>query len=64
MRALATFVEITTYIRACRDPKDDKILELAVSGKASVVLSGDNDLLSMGSFRGIPILRAAQFLAG
>ena len=62
VRALAKFVAITTHIRACRDPKDDEILELAVSGKASVVLSGDKDLLSMGSFRGIPILRAAQFL--
>ena len=29
---------------ACRDPKDDKFLELAVNGRADVIVSGDADL--------------------
>ena len=41
-------------IRACRDPKDDKFLEVAVSGKADVIVSGDEDLLVMNPFAGIP----------
>lgn len=47
----------------CRDPRDDKFLELAVAGNANVILSGDDDLASLHSFRGISILKAADFLA-
>ncbi len=58
----ATLVEITEEIRACRDPKDDQFLELAVSGNACSVVTGDQDLLVLHPFRGIPILTPAQFL--
>lgn len=37
-------VDPTREIRRCRDPKDDKLLELAVSGRADVLVSGDGDL--------------------
>jgi putative PIN family toxin of toxin-antitoxin system len=57
-----TTIEIAEEIRACRDPKDNMFLELAVSGLASCVVSGDEDLLTMHPFRGIPILAPAQFL--
>ena len=56
-------VEITHRITACRDPKDDKFLELAVSGNASHIISGDRDLLALHPFRGISILTPAAFLA-
>lgn len=58
----AKLVEITEEIRACRDPKDDKFLELAVCGRATSLISGDQDLLVLNPFRGIPILTPAQFL--
>jgi putative PIN family toxin of toxin-antitoxin system len=58
----ATLVEITEEIRACRDSKDDKFLELAVSGAASYLVTGDQDLLVLHPFRGIAILTPAQFL--
>ena len=58
----ATIVEITVEIHACRDPKDDKFLELAISGQTSCLVSGDPDLLVLNPFRGIPILTPAQFL--
>jgi putative PIN family toxin of toxin-antitoxin system len=49
-------------ITACRDPKDDKFLEMAVSGRADVIVSGDQDLLVLHPFAGIPILPPAAFL--
>jgi putative PIN family toxin of toxin-antitoxin system len=58
----AVVVEISEEIRACRDPKDDKFLELSVSGGACCLVSGDQDLLVLHPFRGIPILTPAQFL--
>jgi putative PIN family toxin of toxin-antitoxin system len=58
----ATFVEISEQIRACRDAKDDKFLELAVSGSASCIVASDKDLLVLKNFRGIPLLSPAEFL--
>ncbi len=57
----AELVPITERVRVCRDPKDDKFLELAVNGHADVIVSGDADLLVLGAFRGIPILPPALF---
>ncbi|PYS33601.1 MAG: putative toxin-antitoxin system toxin component, PIN family [Acidobacteria bacterium] len=58
----AKFIEVTERIVACRDPKDDKFLELAVSGQAACIVTGDHDLLALHPFRGIPILSVEQFL--
>ncbi|MGF1505098.1 MAG: putative toxin-antitoxin system toxin component, PIN family, partial [Anaerolineae bacterium] len=43
----ATLVTITETITACRDPKDNKYLELAVSGQASHLISGDAEQLTL-----------------
>ena len=59
----STFIEPTEEIRICRDAKDDKFLELAISGGATYLISGDNDLRSLTPFRGIVIGTAAEFLA-
>ena len=55
-------VEIVQPIQACRDPRDDKFLELAVNGSADFILSGDSDLLSLHPFQDIPILSPVQYL--
>jgi len=47
-----------------RDPSDDQFIECAVAGKARVIISGDKDLLSLGTYRKILIQTPAQFLAG
>lgn len=60
---VAIVVEIDEEIRACRDAKDDKFLELASAGRASVLVSGDGDLLALNPFRGIPVMTPAEFLA-
>lgn len=52
----------TEIITDCRDPKDNKFLELAVEANASCIVTGDKDLLVLDPFRGIPILTAADFL--
>ena len=60
--AASDWVAITGAVMGCRDPDDDKFLETAITGEASAIVSGDNDLLAMHPFRGIPILRPADFL--
>jgi uncharacterized protein len=59
----AEWVEAGVKIAACRDANDDKFLELAVSGWASHIITGDRDLLELNPFRGIPILTPDAFLA-
>ena len=58
----AELVAITERIAACRDPTDDKFLELAISGHAEAIVTGDADLLALDPFRGIPIVTPAIFL--
>lgn len=58
----AVLVEITEIVTECRDPKDNKFLELALSGNATCIVSGDDDLLAMHPFRGIPVLTPRSFL--
>jgi len=60
--AAAELVSITERVIACRDPKDDKFLELAVNGHADLIVSGDADLLALHPFRNIPILTPAAFM--
>jgi len=45
-----------------RDPEDNAVLECAEAGQAQFIITGDLDLLTLGAFRGIAILRAAEFL--
>jgi putative PIN family toxin of toxin-antitoxin system len=58
----AEWVEVDARISACRDPKDDKFLEVAVSGRATHIVTGDSDLLALNPFRGIEFLPPHRFL--
>jgi len=60
----AELVKINKQIVACRDPKDDKFLELAVNGHADLIVSGDKDLLVLNPFQGIPIIDSVAFVQG
>nr|WP_255427271.1 putative toxin-antitoxin system toxin component, PIN family [Candidatus Chloroploca sp. Khr17] len=57
-----TLIEITEPVIACRDPKDDKFLEVAVYGNASLIITGDKDLLNLHLYHGIPIITPREFL--
>jgi len=56
-------IKVTEVISACRDAEDDKFLELGVSGSATHIVTGDNDLLVLHPFRGIAIVTPQAFLA-
>lgn len=64
LMAAAELVNITERIAACRDPKDDKFLDLAVNGRAELIVTGDRDLLALNPFRKIPIITPAEFVQG
>ena len=49
-------------INECRDFKDNKFLELAITSEADCILSGDNDLLVLHPFREIAILTPKAFI--
>jgi uncharacterized protein len=57
----AEAVAMTERIAVCRDPADDKLLELAVNGKADAIITGDLGLLALDTFREIPIITPAAF---
>jgi len=59
---VARIVPIPRKLRACRDPKDDKFLDVAVNGGAAAIITGDRDLLELDPFHGIRILDPANFL--
>ena len=56
-------VAVNESVQICRDPDDNKYLELAIAGEASCIVSGDQDLLEIKTFRGIAVYSPAEFLA-
>lgn len=60
---IARVVRVTQRISACRDPKDDKFLDVALNGEAQLILTGDEDLLVLHPFHDVEILKPADFLA-
>ena len=70
-QAIAWFLQTQTHLATpkrrfhiCRDPKDNLLLEVAVAARASILVTGDQDLLVLHPFRRISILTPAQFLQG
>jgi uncharacterized protein len=59
---LVEIVEILQIVRACRDASDDKFLEVAVNGRADVIVTGDRHLLELHPFRSVAILTPADYL--
>jgi putative PIN family toxin of toxin-antitoxin system len=60
---LMTLVEPTHRIDASRDPDDNRVLEAAIAGEADYIVTGDRDLLELGSYEGIRIVTPAGFVA-
>jgi putative PIN family toxin of toxin-antitoxin system len=55
-------VSIKETIAVCRDEKDNKFLELAVSGNANVIVTGDLDLLVLNPFQAVEIITPDMFI--
>jgi len=47
----------------CRDPKDDMLFECALLGDANLIVSGDNDVLAVGSYKSIRVVTARQYVS-
>jgi uncharacterized protein len=60
--AAALMVEPREAVTDCRDRKDNIYLELALAAQAAVVVSSDDDLLSLDPWRGIRIVRPREYL--
>jgi uncharacterized protein len=60
--AVAEFIPIVQVVRECRDPRDDKFLEVALNGRADVIVTGDGDLLALNPWRGIAIVSPKDYL--
>lgn len=62
LRGAAVWFEPTLPVTDCRDPKDNKYLELALTAGADIIVSGDNDLLVLHPWRGVRILLPRNYL--
>ncbi|WP_188562824.1 putative toxin-antitoxin system toxin component, PIN family [Hymenobacter frigidus] len=52
---------VTSAVELCRDPKDNFLLNLALDSQADYLLSGDEDLLVLGSVGSTSIMTLAEF---
>ena len=68
LEVLSTFAVIVpgaiTVNAVPDDPDDDIIIACAIEAEADMIISGDQHLLSLGSYQGIPIVKAVDFLRG
>ena len=65
LRLLGRIAELVTIIyavRECRDPEDDKFLEVALNGRADVILTDHRDLLELDPWRGVEILSPGNYI--
>ena len=53
----------TRKVKLCRDPKDDMFIEAALAGEAQVVVTGDDDLLTLNKFETVWFVTPRAFLA-
>lgn len=60
--ASSVLVEPDRVLAVVNDESDNRVLEAAAAASADYIVSGDTDLLDLGSFEGIPIVMAAQFV--
>ena len=61
IRTIGIVIEINNIPAVCRDPKDNYLLELARKSKANYLLTGDIDLLEIGSYKGTKIITVKAF---
>lgn len=76
IRGVMEPIKITGRLQLCRDPKDDKVIETALVGRADCLVTGDRDLLALrpigessgadkledALYEGVAVVRPAEFL--
>jgi putative PIN family toxin of toxin-antitoxin system len=63
LRSAGSLVDIRRMMQICRDPKDDKFLDVAINGGADLIVTGDTDLLVLHPFEGVEIITPTAYLA-
>ncbi len=63
LMGILEIIRVKAELSICRDPGDNKFLDLAVQGNAKYIISGDDDLLTLHPFQNIQILTPADFMA-
>ena len=64
LKTFAVIVPGTITVNAVPDdPDDDIIIACAIEAEADMIISGDQHLLSLGSYQGVPIVKAVEFLS-
>ena len=61
IKAVWLSVEIINQTKLCRDPKDDKFIDIAINGGASHIITGDNDLLVLHPIQNIAVINLRNF---
>ena len=56
-------VNVFSVVEICRDPRDNFLFALAKDGKADVLLTGDQDLLTVGNFGSTRVMTISGFLS-
>lgn len=62
LESFAEFIVPTKLVSVCRDSEDNHILACALESQVDFIVSGDKDLLCLGSFQNIPIITPKDFL--
>ena len=62
IRSASLLIDVSHKVDVCRDPKDDQFLSLALAGNAHLLITGDQDLLIIGSFGKTRIIPAREYL--
>jgi uncharacterized protein len=64
VRGFSRVVEISATLKAVpADPDDDMVVECAVNGNATHIVTGDKHLLTLTAYRNIKIVKATEFIA-
>ena len=62
VRNRGVLINVKSTVNACRDPKDDFLLSLSLDGEATHLITGDKDLLVLGTFGSTKILSITEYL--
>ncbi len=57
---ISEIVEPSERLAVCRDPADDRVLECAFTGAVELIVTGDEDLLCLGEYAGVRIVRVSE----
>jgi putative PIN family toxin of toxin-antitoxin system len=60
---MAEVVEPTTRLKVFRDDPDNRILECAVAGKATAIVTGDKAMLALGEHAGVRLIPLSAYLS-